>query len=138
MTAPHTTIAPPEAAGTAVEEFEVLLVSDDLEPGYAVFCLPLPGCISQGDDRDDALAMITEAIEGFLDFLPPPERQPYEKDRLIAEYTADGCAVEVATVRVTVPYQAAPLPPRAVSRCPEREMAHSDGMPGNAAANTRR
>ena len=57
----------------------MLLVSDDLEPGYAVFCLPLPGCISQGDDRDDALAMITEAIEGFLDFYRHRKGSPTKK-----------------------------------------------------------
>ena len=93
----------PKAPVAAVsEQFEVLLVSDDLEPGYSVFCLPLPGCNSQGDDREHALEMITEAIEGFLEFASRPERQPYDKERLIAEYTADGCSVEAATVTVPV------------------------------------
>ena len=98
-----------------VEEFEVMLVKDDRDPDYAVFCLPLPGCNSQGDDREEALAMIADAIQGFLLFSPPPQRQPYDKERLIAEYTADGCSVEVTTVQVCpASYQAAPLPALAV------------------------
>ena len=90
------------AAGAEGEEFEVLLISDDLEPGYAVFCPTLPGCNSQGDDRDDALAMIADAIQGFLMFPLRPSAPADRKERLIEEYTADGCRVEVATVRVVV------------------------------------
>ena len=88
----------PVAAG--VEEFEVLLVSEPLEPGYGVFCLALPGCVSQGDDWDDALAMITEAIEGFLEFSSRPERRPYDKDAVVREWEAIGCTVTAAVVRV--------------------------------------
>ena len=104
-------------AAAITEDFEVLLVKDDRDPDYAVFCLPLPGCNSQGDDRDEALAMIADAIQGFLEFSPRPERRPYDKERLIAEYTADGCSVEVATVTVPVcaaPYQSAQSPAQAV------------------------
>ena len=82
------------------EEFEVLLVSDDLEPGYSVFCLSMPGCISEGDDREHALEMITEAIEGFLEFASRPERRPYDKDAVAREWEAIGCTVESAVVRV--------------------------------------
>ena len=84
----------------AVEEFEVLLVSDDQEPGYSVLCLPLPGCASQGDDREHALEMITEAIEGFLEFASRPERRPYDKDAVAREWKALGCTVESAVVWV--------------------------------------
>ncbi len=85
------------------EEFEVLLVSDDVEPGYAVFCPSLPGCNSQGDDREDALVMIADAIEGFLAIpYTRPEVTADAADRLIAEYKNDGCRVEVATVHVVV------------------------------------
>ena len=80
----------------------MLLISDDIEPGYAVFCPSLPGCNSQGDDREDALAMIADAIQGFLMFSSRPPAPADRKERLIAEYTADGCRVEVATVRVVV------------------------------------
>ena len=95
-----TQLASRAEAPAAVEEFEVMLVKDDRDPGYAVLCLPFPGCNSQGDDREEALAMIADAIQGFLLFSPPPQRQPYDKESLITEYTADGCTVEIATVRV--------------------------------------
>ena len=87
-------------AAAVGEEFEVLLVKDARDPGYAVLCLPFPGCNSQGDDREEALAMIADAIQGFLLFSPPPQRQPYDKESLIAEYIADGCTVEIAAVLV--------------------------------------
>ena len=88
---------------TAGEEFEVLLIWDDIEPGYAVAFPALPGCFSQGADREDALAMAVDAIQCHL--APPynrPTVSPDRKERLIAEYTADGCRVEVATVQVVV------------------------------------
>ena len=91
-----------QVSEVATEEFEVLLISDDLEPGYAVFCPSLPGCNSQGDDREEALAMIADAIEGFLMFPSRPAAPADRKERLIAEYTADGCRVEVVTVQVVV------------------------------------
>lgn len=38
------------------------------ENGYLVAeCPALPGCVSQGETRDDALANIREAIEGWLE-----------------------------------------------------------------------
>ena len=43
-----------------------------LEPekkGYSVHCPALPGCVSQGDSRDEALANIKEAIELHLECL---------------------------------------------------------------------
>ena len=37
------------------------------EDGYVVVeCPALPGCLSQGKSRDEALANITEAITGYL------------------------------------------------------------------------
>ena len=83
-----------------VEEFEVLLVSEPLEPGYGVFCLALPGCNSQGDDREHALAMITEAIELSLEFPPRLDRHCYDKDAIVREWEAIGCTLESAVVQV--------------------------------------
>lgn len=37
------------------------------EGGYTVFVLGLPGCISEGDTRDEALANIKEAIALYLE-----------------------------------------------------------------------
>ena len=51
------------------------------EGGYTVFAPSLPGCISEGDTRDEALSNIREAIELYL--------EPIEDDH------ADGENVEV-------------------------------------------
>jgi len=51
------------------------------EDGYWVAeCPSLPGCISQGRSREDAVANIREAIEGYIaaleqDELPIPEER---------------------------------------------------------------
>jgi predicted RNase H-like HicB family nuclease len=37
------------------------------EGGYTVFVPALPGCISEGESRDEALANIREAIELYLE-----------------------------------------------------------------------
>ena len=49
------------------------------EAGYwVVECLSLPGCISQGKTKEEAIANIKEAIQGYVealeeDGLPVPE-----------------------------------------------------------------
>ena len=87
----------------AVVEFEVVLVKDDRDLDYAVFCPSLPGCGSQGDTRTEALAMIADAITGYLAYdQTRPATPAARKDALIAEFTADGCTVEVATVPVNI------------------------------------
>ena len=41
-----------------------------LEPaedgGYIATCPALPGCVTQGETREEALAMIKDAIEGYI------------------------------------------------------------------------
>lgn len=37
------------------------------EGGYTVFVPSLPGCVSEGDSRDEAIANIREAIELYLE-----------------------------------------------------------------------
>ena len=37
------------------------------EGGYTVYVSSLPGCISEGDTKDEALTNIREAIELFLE-----------------------------------------------------------------------
>jgi len=46
--------------------FEVILHPDTEDGGYWIECPSLPGCASQGDTIDEALAMIKDAIEGHL------------------------------------------------------------------------
>ena len=90
------------ALTATTEDFEVLLVSDDQDPGYAVFCPSLPGCGSQGDTRAEALEMIADAIAGFVPYYTHPRAPESRKARMIAEYTNDGCYVEVAIVPVVI------------------------------------
>ena len=47
-------------------KLKIVLEPSD-EGGYTVFVPALPGCISEGDTREDALANIREAIELYLD-----------------------------------------------------------------------
>ncbi|MDO8671389.1 MAG: type II toxin-antitoxin system HicB family antitoxin [Dehalococcoidia bacterium] len=39
------------------------------ESGYVVTCPALPGCVSEGDSREEALANIRDAIGGYLETL---------------------------------------------------------------------
>ncbi len=39
------------------------------EGGYTVYVPNLPGCVSEGESREEALAMIKEAIELYLESL---------------------------------------------------------------------
>ena len=45
-----------------VYDFKVLLEPDEQAGGYVVSCPALPGCYTQGDTVDEALANIKEAI----------------------------------------------------------------------------
>jgi antitoxin HicB len=49
-------------------EYEVVLIPED-EGRYSVTVPALPGCVSQGATREEALAMIREAIELYLESL---------------------------------------------------------------------
>jgi predicted RNase H-like HicB family nuclease len=46
--------------------FRIILEPSD-EGGYTVYVPSLPGCISEGDNAEDALANIREAIELYLE-----------------------------------------------------------------------
>ena len=88
----------PTKAGKA-STYEVLLVKDSEYPGYAVLC-PSLGCASQGDTREEALDMIADAIAMCLDFGGLELSQDHDAiAQLAAEYEADGCQTEKATVK---------------------------------------
>ena len=84
------------------QEYEVLLVSEEEYPGYAVFCPSLPGCVSQGDTREEALEMIADAIAMWLDsYAEDGQEPPFTPDAMaptVAEYQAEGYGIETATV----------------------------------------
>ena len=52
------------------------------ESGYYVAEVPaLPGCLSQGKTREEALTNIKEAIEGWFEVME--SKQPIDRTRLI-------------------------------------------------------
>jgi predicted RNase H-like HicB family nuclease len=50
-------------------ELPVVLIEDE-DGGFVVECPVIPGCISQGDTREEALANIRDAIALCLDNQP--------------------------------------------------------------------
>jgi predicted RNase H-like HicB family nuclease len=50
-------------------KFTVVL-REEPEGGYSAQCIELPGAISQGETRKQAIANIREAIEGYLEAFP--------------------------------------------------------------------
>ena len=46
-------------------DYRVILEPD--EDGFSVWVPALPGCISQGDTREEALANIREAIQAYVE-----------------------------------------------------------------------
>jgi len=52
--------------GRTCMKYRVILEPDLEAGGFLVSCPALPGCHSQGETRDEALANIRDAIEGYL------------------------------------------------------------------------
>jgi predicted RNase H-like HicB family nuclease len=68
----------------APREYEVVLARE-VGGRYSVTVPALPGCVSQGETREEALAMIREAIEGYLESLAAhgdPLPGPIEIERI--------------------------------------------------------
>ena len=65
-------------------KYTVVLEADEDNQGFTVTVPALPGCVSEGATRDEALANIREAIVGFLEGLErageptPIETHPVE------------------------------------------------------------
>ena len=63
-----------------------ILLRRELEGGYTVIVPSLPGCVTYGEDIEEALQMAKEAIELYLESLKVHgEEIPSEKDTM--EYT---------------------------------------------------
>ena len=63
-------------------KFTVILREED--EGYSVQVVELPGCISQGKTRKEAIANIKEAIEeGYLEAFPEEQDQLKRKRELV-------------------------------------------------------
>ena len=62
--------------------FSVVLEPDDEAGGFAVHVPALPGCHTQGDTREEAVAMASDAVTGYVESLLahnepiPVETQP--------------------------------------------------------------
>jgi predicted RNase H-like HicB family nuclease len=90
---------PKDGAMPQAEEFEVLLLSCSDESGYAVLVPARPDCASQGEDWDEALEWVQDAIETFLDFAERPQVDATdEKERLIRDWVTQGYVVGTAYV----------------------------------------
>ena len=58
-----------------------VIVEQD-EAGYYVAEVPaLPGCLSQGETQEEAIANIKEAIEGWLEVME--SKQSFDSDHLV-------------------------------------------------------
>ncbi len=61
---------------------QVLLIPDEDGKGYTVEVPSLPGCVSQGDTVEEAMANIKEAIEAYIEDMiangeeVPPDHAP--------------------------------------------------------------
>lgn len=51
-----------------MKEFEVFLEEAE-EGGFVVTVPALPGCVSEGETREEALVNIKDAIEGYIEAL---------------------------------------------------------------------
>jgi len=60
-----------------------VILREEEEGGYSVQCLELPGCISEGETREEALLSIREAIEGYLEAFPEELNQLKRKRELV-------------------------------------------------------
>jgi predicted RNase H-like HicB family nuclease len=70
---------------TKSHEFEVVL-QPEAEGGFSVSVPALPGCHTQGETREEALAMARDAIEGYLEVLAD-EGRPLPQPALIERIT---------------------------------------------------
>jgi len=55
--------------------YKVSIVIEIDEEGYYAYCPELPGCHTQGDSLEEALANIKEAVELYVETLTEDERK---------------------------------------------------------------
>jgi len=60
-----------------------VVLREEEERSYSAQCLELPGCISEGETREETLANIREAIEGYLEAFPKELNQLKRKQELV-------------------------------------------------------
>lgn len=91
-----------ELAAFKRRDYDVLLIRERDDPRYAVIC-PELGCASQGDTRDEAISMITDAVTLWLDCYlrdgETPPTHPNGMAEMLDEYPASDYMVETASIR---------------------------------------
>lgn len=71
-------------------KFTVILTPDADDGGYVAECPVIPGCISEGDTVEQALANIKEAIEGCLESMAARQQElPEEQPTIVATVGID-------------------------------------------------
>jgi predicted RNase H-like HicB family nuclease len=60
-----------------------IILREEPEGGYSAQCVELPGVISEGENRKEALANIKEALEGYLEAFPEELSQLKRKRELV-------------------------------------------------------
>jgi predicted RNase H-like HicB family nuclease len=78
-------------------KFTVILTADAEDGGYVAECPAIPGCISEGDTVENALANIKEAIEGCLESLVA-HRQALPDEGPVIVATVDAEVPNLVTV----------------------------------------
>ena len=91
-------------------KFTVILEPEE-DGGYSVICPAIPGCASQGDSLQEALANIREAISLCLEVrqeekLPPPVETPAviaeEIEECLKDRAEEGLPLTIETREVEV------------------------------------
>jgi predicted RNase H-like HicB family nuclease len=91
-------------------KFTVILEPEP-DGGYSVICPAIPGCVSQGDSVDEALANIREAIllcldvrreEGLAGPMETPEIVAEEIRTCLKDRAEDGLPLTIETPEVEV------------------------------------
>ena len=85
-----------------------VVLEPEADGGYSVVCPAIPGCVSQGDSLDDALANSREAIVGCLAVgrkhgLPEPVERldtPRESRECLEDRVEDELALTIETREV--------------------------------------
>lgn len=72
----------PDAGLGRVVKFRIVLHKEP-DGGFVATCPALPGCVSQGDTREDAIANVREAIGGVLAALNERARKESPADVLV-------------------------------------------------------
>lgn len=70
-----------------VMKFNVIL-EDASEGGFTVRCVEIPGAISEGDTREQAMANIVDAIESILEVRREAAQRDAQRPTLLLEQVA--------------------------------------------------